>query len=325
MQKYFTRPFLISLGFLSAVALAAAGDRFINNPNQDKDIVIQVNDGGVTKEAIKVTGSTGATTIGSSSFLGAVHQIYGGLGMDANAGLSMLDIQNTDSGSGDAQMIKIIAQPTANISSGALIYVDNGGGSGNPMLKLGYDGLLTVGDATSAQSRLTVTGTNSVSDPILYAENRDATVDANNRIAQFSFDNDSDANGGYYIVFRDSDTSIVGSCVSTGAASMTCPAASDARRKKDVYDLTDALDLVSQLRPVRFSWKEDGHKDFGFIAQEVKKVLPEVVFGDETKDVSIAPMMIDYEKIVAVNTAAIKEQQAIIQELKARIEVLESR
>jgi hypothetical protein len=67
MQKFFTRPFLITLGFLSAVALAAAGDRFVNNPNLDSDIKIQVNDGGSTTTPLQIKGSTTQTLLNDGS------------------------------------------------------------------------------------------------------------------------------------------------------------------------------------------------------------------------------------------------------------------
>lgn len=66
-MNYFSRSFLIAFGFLSAVALAAAGDRFINNPNQDKDVIIQVNDGGVTKPVITAKGDTGELIVGTTT------------------------------------------------------------------------------------------------------------------------------------------------------------------------------------------------------------------------------------------------------------------
>ncbi|MGE0512883.1 MAG: tail fiber domain-containing protein [Hyphomicrobiaceae bacterium] len=64
--------------------------------------------------------------------------------------------------------------------------------------------------------------------------------------------------------------------------------ASDARLKEHVSTLGDAqgLDLIAKLRPVTFHWK-DSNLDkarglqYGFIAQEVEKVIPEVVVKGE--------------------------------------------
>jgi hypothetical protein len=67
---------LLLLFFVAVTAFGAEGDRFISNPNQDKDISIQVNDGGVKNDAIKVTGSTSLSTIGKSGETGT-HTING--------------------------------------------------------------------------------------------------------------------------------------------------------------------------------------------------------------------------------------------------------
>ena len=50
---------LLLFFLLATTAFGAEGDRFISNPNQDKDIVIQVNDGGVKKDVVKAVGATG--------------------------------------------------------------------------------------------------------------------------------------------------------------------------------------------------------------------------------------------------------------------------
>lgn len=45
------------LAIFATVALAAAGDRYITNVNQDKDILFEVNDSGVNKTAMKIVGT----------------------------------------------------------------------------------------------------------------------------------------------------------------------------------------------------------------------------------------------------------------------------
>jgi len=53
--------------FVGSVALAAAGDRYFSNPASNKDVVIQVNKAGVMTDALKVSGSTGAVNLTTSS------------------------------------------------------------------------------------------------------------------------------------------------------------------------------------------------------------------------------------------------------------------
>jgi hypothetical protein len=52
---------------------------------------------------------------------------------------------------------------------------------------------------------------------------------------------------------------------------------SSIRYKKDVEPLESAVDTINKLQGVSYNWKDTGKKDFGFIAEEVGKVLPEIV------------------------------------------------
>lgn len=63
---------------LSACAMAAAGDKYINNSNLDRDVVITVNKGGVQTEALTIQGSTGnlLDQTGSPVAAGTSSQIY---------------------------------------------------------------------------------------------------------------------------------------------------------------------------------------------------------------------------------------------------------
>ncbi|MBN1502095.1 tail fiber domain-containing protein [Candidatus Woesearchaeota archaeon] len=95
---------------------------------------------------------------------------------------------------------------------------------------------------------------------------------------------------------------------------------SDARLKKNVDTVTDALDKVMQLRGVTFEWKNENYegRNLGFIAQEVLPVVPEVVSKDTEGYYTIKD-----SALTALLVEAVKEQQAQIEELKARIAELE--
>ena len=73
-----------------------------------------------------------------------------------------------------------------------------------------------------------------------------------------------------------------------------------------------ALDAVMSLNGVEFTWKDSGERDFGFIAQEVQKVVPKAVHtgGDGVQGV-------DYSRLTSVLVEAVKAQQVQIEELKA--------
>ena len=93
--------------------------------------------------------------------------------------------------------------------------------------------------------------------------------------------------------------------------------ASDIRLKKEVVTIPDAIQKVSQLRGVNFRWKDDsdnGPIRMGMIAQEVEKVVPEVV---HTTDDGMKTKAIEYQYLVGLLVEAIKEQQQEITALKA--------
>ena len=97
---------------------------------------------------------------------------------------------------------------------------------------------------------------------------------------------------------------------------------SDARYKTNVSTIGNALATVQQLRGVIYDWKRKDFpemnfkqgKDLGLIAQEVEKVLPELVNTDEKGFKSV-----QYSHLVSVLVEAIKEQQKQIETLKAEV------
>jgi hypothetical protein len=104
---------------------------------------------------------------------------------------------------------------------------------------------------------------------------------------------------------------------------------SDERLKENVKTIDSSLSKVLQIRGVEFDWKElteeekktihgnEGH-DVGVIAQEIEKVLPEVVTEREN-----GYKAVKYEKIVPLLIEAIKEQSDTIEKLTERINKLE--
>jgi hypothetical protein len=87
---------------------------------------------------------------------------------------------------------------------------------------------------------------------------------------------------------------------------------SDKRLKTNIETISGALEKVNALRGVTFD--KDGKRGLGVIAQEVEKILPEVVLdGEEYKSVA-------YGNIVGVLIEAVKEQQKQINELKERLD-----
>jgi hypothetical protein len=92
--------------------------------------------------------------------------------------------------------------------------------------------------------------------------------------------------------------------------------ASDIAGKKDVENIGYGLDTVLKMEPRSYVLKSTGDKQIGFVAQELEKVVPEAVSGDDgSKGVA-------YGNLTAVLAKAIQEQQAEIESLKKEIEAL---
>ena len=91
---------------------------------------------------------------------------------------------------------------------------------------------------------------------------------------------------------------------------------SDLAFKENINPLASGLDTVLQLNPVSYRLKTKPRTNFGLIAQEVKKVIPEMVKGEE------GSMRLPYAQFIPFLINAIKEQQSMIQNLNLEVEEL---
>jgi hypothetical protein len=119
-----------------------------------------------------------------------------------------------------------------------------------------------------------------------------------------------------------STNAVVGSITVTGSAT-AYNTSSDYRLKHDIAPMTGALAKVAALKPVTYKWNADGSDGEGFIAHELAEVVPQCVTGEKDgvdADGNPEYQGIDTSFLVATLTAAIQEQQAIIESLKARLD-----
>lgn len=115
--------------------------------------------------------------------------------------------------------------------------------------------------------------------------------------------------------------------ISNNGTATTYATSSDYRLKENVAPMQNALDTVARLNPVTYTWKADGSAGQGFIAHELQAVVPDCVTGEkDAVDAEGNPQYqgVDTSFLVATLVAAIKEQQAIITALTARITALEA-
>lgn len=125
----------------------------------------------------------------------------------------------------------------------------------------------------------------------------------------------------------------------------TLTTTSDASKKTNIQDLNGALALVSQLEPKKYDYINDDdlalpeEEQFGFLAQDLEKVLPQLVKDVETYTEDVAEpkdgeepthpvktgdiKTVNYLGLIPILVEAIQEQQATIEELKQKVEQLE--
>lgn len=104
------------------------------------------------------------------------------------------------------------------------------------------------------------------------------------------------------------------------AGDITAYYSSDERLKENINNIKEPLQKLSYINGVEFDWipkegihSNEGH-DVGVIAQQIEKVLPELVTDRENGYKAVR-----YEKIVALLIEAVKEQQLQIDELKSKL------
>jgi hypothetical protein len=130
-----------------------------------------------------------------------------------------------------------------------------------------------------------------------------------------------------------------GTVVGSIAYSSTATAyntSSDYRLKENIAPMTGALEKVSQLNPVTYTWKSTGEQSQGFIAHELQAIVPDCVTGekdavetyvDEEGVEQTRPVYqgIDTSFLVATLTAAIQELKAELDTVKAQNAAFEAR
>ncbi len=121
--------------------------------------------------------------------------------------------------------------------------------------------------------------------------------------------------------------STVGS-ISIGTSSTSYNTTSDYRLKENLTAITDGIDRLRQLKPIRFNFIGNADVVDGFIAHEAKEVIPESVTGEKDEVLPNGDPVyqgIDQSKIVPLLTAALQEAISKIEQLETRIQKLENK
>jgi hypothetical protein len=106
---------------------------------------------------------------------------------------------------------------------------------------------------------------------------------------------------------------VVGDVLVTGITTSTdFNSSSDINLKDNIQRIENPIDKVLQLDGVTFNWKETNRPSVGVVAQQVEKVLPQLVSGDQTKTVN-------YNGLIALLIECVKEHQIEINNLKEKL------
>lgn len=133
-------------------------------------------------------------------------------------------------------------------------------------------------------------------------------------------------NGAYRMVYTAGGNVLVGTTTDNGErlyvsgsirATGSITANSDVRLKKNIERIENALQKVSEISGYTYNTIYDEDRHAGVIAQEIDKVLPEIVnTGND------GLMGVEYGNISALLIEAIKEQKVLIESLQAKVEAL---
>ena len=274
------------------------------------DLVIK--DGGtigVASDADAITiASNGQLTL-TQTLIGTALDISGDIDIDGTTNLDVVDI---DGAVDMALTLAVAGVVTAN----AGVVVDEMTIDGDTITATDDFIIDAVGDITldadGAQIRFKDATTER------YTFNLDATPELDVTGGNFTIHtNTSDAD--FVVTGNDGGAAITAMTLDMSAAGAATfnndvTAFSDERLKRDIETIPNALDKVCQMRGVTFERIDDeGSRSMGVIAQEIEKIIPEVVREDssEEKIKSVA-----YGNMVGVLIEAIKELKSEVEQLK---------
>jgi hypothetical protein len=212
-----------------------------------------------------------------------------------------------------------------NTSSTPIVFIQN---TGTEYMRIDSNGTLLIGTTNTDPTFNRVNGLNLLAQGRIYSR------------ANGSWDIGRDVTSGIHMTFyTDNGSARVGAGnISSNGSTTAYNTSSDYRLKENVITISNALETITQLKPVKWTWKDGfgGTKTEGqgFIAHELQAIVPECVTGekdavetytDEEGNEQTRPAYqgVDTSFLVATLTAAIQEQQTIINDLKARVTALE--
>jgi len=306
-------------GGSEVVSSGVQGDFVIRNVLSGKDIILTTNSGNVGINTVAPTSElhlVGDIKVQDSSdtsdYLFFQHNGTDGR-LVSNRGKLKLEAQSS------AYMVELV-------SSG----ISGSSASTGSFGKINAADHMTVGrhmgpafGADAAVFPLHVIGTDTDDTAAILVQNSntgDANILFNISGQSFTMGIDNSESGDPFVISDSSDLSTTArmTIASSGVISGDFNDTSDITLKENIFEISSSYEKVKQLNPVTFNWKEEEEKgtdeQIGFIAQEVEKVYPQLVRGEEgNKSVNVVGL-------VSVLTKTVQELTQKVEELEKKLQ-----
>jgi len=290
------------------------------------DNIIQLNGTGATNAGLVVRDATASTLVSGSLLWNTTTDrwIAGPLGSEIEIGLiSAAQTLTNKTISGASNTITNIGN--SSLTNSSVTVTAGTGMSGGGAVALGSSVTLTNAGVTSISGTTNQVSVSANTGGVTLSTPQNIHTTATPTFGGLTI------NGG--TTLNSSTTAVTGALIVGGATTSTTVglirasndiiafASSDERLKTNIEPIVGSLDKIMSIGGYEFDWipmegihDNSGH-DIGVIAQEVQKVLPEIV---TTRDNGY--MAVKYEKMIAVLIEAIKEQQKQIDEIKSKLQ-----
>jgi hypothetical protein len=293
-------------------------------------------------------GTVGSLNIGSTQVISSARQLQNIASLDAtttatietaiaNAPNTFTDLQVTGVSTFTNGPVLIgsgtstgVSEQRLQVTGGAYISDNTGIGTTNPTSKLTVQGDVSIASTVSIGSSIDIIPydnlgtlsfegsagqlfsiTNNLTSGSIFSVNDvsgipsiDVDADGTVQIATYG------GNLGVGTTNPTSKLTVQGDVLVSGVITSTdYNSASDINLKENIQPIENPIDKVLNITGVSFDWKEDGRSSMGVIAQEVERVLPELVSGSDTKTVN-------YNGLIGLLIEVVKDQQKEINMLK---------